>query len=160
MVFLSCFPLKTNSSLVLIFSFSLFFAASSSSIKAGSPPKDSKKGGKKGKQVEDKPNEDKKLAKDEVLKEGDAESSSKPEGDDVETVEVRGVLGSPSLLLVEASVLLSGKKLVVKESASFCFTFKSVVLKDPAAAVVFLGWGSGKCDASQALVLSYLLYAR
>ena len=94
-----------------------------------------------------------------MQKENIAESSSKPEGN-VETVEVRGVLGSPSLLLVEASALLSGKKMVVKESASFCFTFKSVVLKDPAAAVLFLGWGLGKCDATQALVLSYLLYAR
>ena len=147
---------KTNRSLVLIFSF-LFSTASSSSVKAGSPPKESKTGGKKGKPVEDKPKE--KLSKDKVQKEATAESSSKPEGD-VETVEVRGVLGSPSLLLVEASALLAGKKLVVKESASFCFTFKSVVLKDPAAAVVFLGWGLGECDATQALVLSYLLYAR
>merc|ERR1719237_1102876 len=147
---------KTNCSLFLIFSF-LFCTASSSSVKAGSPPKDSKAGGKKGKPVEDKPKE--KLSKNKVQKQATAESPSKPEGD-VETVEVRGVLGSPSLLLVEASALLAGKKLVVKESASFCFTFKSVVLKDPAAAVVFLGWGLGKCDATQALVLSYLLYAR
>merc|ERR1719237_998886 len=147
---------KTNCSLFLIFSF-LFCTASSSSVKAGSPPKDSKAGGKKGNPVEDKPKE--KLSKNKMQKQATAESPSKPEGD-VETVEVRGVLGSPSLLLVEASALLAGKKLVVKESASFCLTFKSFVLKDPAAAVVFLGWGLGKCDATQALVLSYLLHAR
>ena len=96
-----------------------------------------------------------------MQKEDTAQSSSKSEEEvNVETVEVEGVLGSPSLLLVEASALLAGKKVAVKENNSFCFTFKSVVLKDPAAAVVYLGWGLGKCDATQALVLSYLLYAR
>ena len=100
------------------------------------------------------------MAKDQVQKEDTAQSSSKSEEVNVETVEVEGVLGSPSLLLVEASALLAGKKVAVKENNSFCFTFKSVVLKDPAAAVVYLGWGVGKCDATQALVLSYLLYAR
>ena len=99
------------------------------------------------------------MAKDKVQKEDTAKNSSKPE-DNVESVEVRGVLGSPSLLLVEASALLSGKKVIVKESVSFLFTFKSVVLKDPAAAVIYLGWGLGKCDATQAMVLSYLLHAR
>merc|ERR1712083_678930 len=85
--------------------------------------------------------------------------SSKLE-DNVESVEVVGVLGSPSLLLVEASALLSGKKAILKEGVSFLFTSKSAVLKDPAAAVVYLGWGLGKSDATQALVLSYLLNAR
>ena len=99
------------------------------------------------------------MTKENVQKECTAETSTKSEGN-VETVEVRGVLGSPSLLLVEACALLSGKKVVMKENPSFYFTFKSVVLKDPAAAVVFLGWGLGKCDATQAMVLSYLLYAR
>ena len=103
--------------------------------------------------------EDKKSAKDKVQKEDKAEISSKLE-DNVESVEVVGVLGSPSLLLVEASALLSGKKALLKEGLSFLFTSKSAVFKDPAAAVVYLGWGLGKSDATQALVLSYLLNAR
>ena len=76
------------------------------------------------------------------------------------TAEVRGVRGSSSLLLVEACCILSGRKVVVEEGTSFLLTSKSVSLTDPAAAVIYLGWGLGKSDAMQALVLSYLLYAR
>ena len=77
-----------------------------------------------------------------------------------ETVEIRGARGSSSILLVEACCILSGRKVVVEEGTSFQLTSKSVSLTDPAAAVIYLGWGLGKSDAMQALVLSYLLYAR
>merc|ERR1711953_223308 len=77
-----------------------------------------------------------------------------------ETVEIRGARGSSSILLVEACCILSGRKVVVEEGTSFLLTSKSVSLTDPAAAVTYLGWGLGKSDAMQALVLSYLLYAR
>ena len=77
-----------------------------------------------------------------------------------ETVEIRGARGSSSILLVEACCILSGRKVVVEEGTSFLLTSKSVSLTDPAAAVIYLGWGLGKSDAMQALVLSYLLYAR
>ena len=77
-----------------------------------------------------------------------------------ETVEIRGATGSSSILLVEACCILSGRKVVVEEGTSFLLTSKSVSLTDPAAAVIYLGWGLGKSDAMQALVLSYLLYAR
>ena len=76
-----------------------------------------------------------------------------------ETVEIRGVRGSSSILLVEACCILSGRKVVVEEGTSFLLTSKSVSLTDPAAAVIYLGWGLGKSDDMQALVLSYLLYA-
>ena len=77
-----------------------------------------------------------------------------------ETVEIRGVRGSSSILLVEACCILSGRKVVVEEGTSFLLTSESVSLTDPAAAVIYLGWGLGKSDDMQALVLSYLLYAR
>ena len=77
-----------------------------------------------------------------------------------ETVEIRGAKGSSSLLLVEACCILSGRKVVVKEGTSFLLSSKFVSLTDPAAAVIYLGWGLGESDAMQALVLSHLLYAR
>ena len=87
-------------------------------------------------------------------------SSPKKVEVNTETVEIRGARGSSSLLLVEACCILSGRKVVVEEGTSFLLTSKSVSLTDPAAAVIYLGWGLGESDPMQAFVLSYLLYAR
>ena len=169
----SCF--FSNPGLSSNLSFLSFPSASSTSPQSAPPPKKEKSPQPKKERTPQPTKEKVSQSKKEKTPQPKKEKTPQPNNKEVsekavssprkveantETVEIRGVRGSSSILLVEACCILSGRKVVVEEGTSFLLTSKSVSLTDPAAAVIYLGWGLGKSDAMQALVLSYLLYAR